>query len=77
VLHVRTRISEGSYMSRENALEAVMIIGDVQPWSGGTQKQAISLAGELQLQGVSLSSGHATQTITNHWKEAFTVLTTH
>lgn len=42
-------------MSREKALAAVMIIGDVQPWSGGTQKQAISLAGELQLQGVSLS----------------------
>jgi glycosyltransferase involved in cell wall biosynthesis len=42
-------------MGRENALAAVMIIGDVHPWSGGTQKQAVSLASELRLQGVSLS----------------------
>jgi glycosyltransferase involved in cell wall biosynthesis len=42
-------------MSREKELEAVMIVGDVQPWSGGTQKQAVSLASELQMQGVSLS----------------------
>ncbi len=42
-------------MRRESALEAVMIIGDVQPWSGGTQKQAVALASALQEQGVSLS----------------------
>jgi glycosyltransferase involved in cell wall biosynthesis len=36
-------------------LGAVMIISDIQPWSGGTQKQAISLANALQVQGVSLS----------------------
>jgi glycosyltransferase involved in cell wall biosynthesis len=35
-------------------LGVVMIISDVHPWSGGTQKQALSLAGELRLQGVSL-----------------------
>jgi glycosyltransferase involved in cell wall biosynthesis len=32
-----------------------MIISDVQPWSGGAQKQALLLASELRLQGVSLS----------------------
>jgi glycosyltransferase involved in cell wall biosynthesis len=42
-------------MSGAKELKAVMIIGNVQPWSGGTQKQAVSLASELQLQGVSLS----------------------
>ena len=42
-------------MSRGKELEAVMIIGGVQPWLGGTQKQAVLLAGELQVQGVSLS----------------------
>lgn len=41
-------------MSREKELGAVMIVGDVQPWSGGTQKQAVLLASELQMQGVSL-----------------------
>jgi glycosyltransferase involved in cell wall biosynthesis len=39
----------------ETALGVVMIISDVQPWSGGAQKQAICLANELWLQGVSLS----------------------
>ena len=42
-------------MRRENELGAAMIIGDVQPWSGGTQKQAVALASALQEQGVSLS----------------------
>jgi glycosyltransferase involved in cell wall biosynthesis len=39
----------------ERVLGAVMIISDIQPWSGGAQKQAISLANALRLQGVSLS----------------------
>jgi glycosyltransferase involved in cell wall biosynthesis len=42
-------------VSEGKELKAVMIISDVQPWSGGTQKQALSLASELRLQGVSVS----------------------
>jgi len=45
----------GTSLGEEKDLEAVMLISDIQPWSGGTQKQAISLANALQLQGVSLS----------------------
>jgi glycosyltransferase involved in cell wall biosynthesis len=52
MLDAEVQASGRTYMWGENELAATMIIGDVQSWSGGTQKQAVALASALQELGV-------------------------